>query len=45
MFNETFPNKNKFYNSLSGKGISYKEYQHVLKMKGKTMEEYPNLYL
>ena len=31
-FDKTLPGKNKFYGSLSGKGISDKEYQHVLKV-------------
>ena len=30
-FNETLPTKNELYSSLSGKGISDKEYQHVVK--------------
>ena len=41
--------KNEFYSALSGKGISDKEYQHVLKVwnmfKMKTMKNYYNLYL
>ena len=31
-FNETLPSKNEFYSSLSGKGISGTEYQHILKV-------------
>ena len=31
-FNETVPSKNEFYISVSGKGISDKEYQHLLKV-------------
>ena len=34
-FNETMTSKNKFYSSLSDKGISVKEYQPVLKDWGK----------
>ena len=34
-FNDTLPSKNKFYRSLSVKGISDKEYQHVLKVWNK----------
>ena len=47
-FNETLPSKNEFYSSLNGKGISDKEYQHVLKawnkFEMKTMKDYHDLY-
>ena len=33
--NENLPDKNQFYSSLRGKGISDKEYQHVLKVWNK----------
>ena len=35
-FNKTLPSKNEFYSPLSGKGISVKEYQHVLNFWNKT---------
>ena len=48
-FNETFPSKNEFYSSLSGKGIIAKECQHLLKVwkkfEMKTMKDYHDLYL
>ena len=48
-FNERLPDKNEFYSSLNGKGISGKECQHVLKVwnkfEMKTMKDYHNLYL
>ena len=45
-FNETLPSKNEFYNSLSCKEISYKEYQHVLKVCNKfEMKTMKDLYL
>ena len=34
-FRETLPSKNKFYVLLSGKGISDKEHQYVLKVWNK----------
>ena len=41
--------KNEFYSWLSGKGISDKEYQHVLKfwnnIETKTIKDYHDLYL
>ena len=47
--NKTLPSKSKFYNSLSGKGISDKEYQHVFKVSNKfemkTMKGCHDLYL
>ena len=47
--NQTLLSINEFYSSLSGKGISDKEYQHVLKVwnkfEMKTMKHYHNLYL
>ena len=49
MFNKTFPIKNEFYSSLSGKGISGKEYQHILKdwnkLEMKKRKDYHDLYL
>ena len=43
------PGKNEFYSSLSGKGISDKERQHLLKVwnkfEMKTMKDYCDLYL
>ena len=46
---EQLPNKEKFYSSLTGKKISDKEYEHVLKVwnkfEMKIMKDYPNLYL
>ena len=54
-FKEQLPSKEKFYSSLTGKNISDKEYEHVLKawnifemMKGemiKTMKDYHGMYL
>ena len=35
-FNKKLPSKNEFYSPLSGKGISVKEYQHVLNFWNKT---------
>ena len=47
--NKTLPDKNDFYNSLSGKGISEKECQHIVKnlkkFEMKTMKDYHNLHL
>ena len=49
MFNKKFLSKNEFHSSLSGKGISGKEYEHILKvwnkLEMKKMEDYPDLYL
>ena len=48
-FKEEFPVKEKFYNSLTDRKISYKEYEHVLnvskKFLMKTMNYYHNLHL
>ena len=48
-FKEEFPGKEKFYNSLTDRKISYKEYEHVLnvskKFLMKTMNYYHNLHL
>ena len=48
-FKEQLPSKEKFYSSLTGKNVSDKEYQHVLKVRNKfdmkTMEDYHDLYL
>ena len=48
-FKEKIPSKEKFYSSLTGKTISDKEYDHVLKVwnkfEMKTMKGYHNLYL
>ena len=48
-FKEELPHKEKLYSLLTGKEISDKEYEHVLKawnkFKMKTMEDYHNLYL
>ena len=48
-FKEKIPSKEKFYSSLTGKTISDKEYDHVLKVwnkfEMKTMKAYHNLYL
>ena len=54
-FKEQLPSKEKFYSSLTGKNISDKEYEHVLKvwnifemMKDemiKTMKDYHGMYL
>ena len=45
-FKEESPDVNKFYSSLSGKGISDKEYQNFLKfwnkLRMKTMKDYLN---
>ena len=47
--NETLPSKNKFYSSLSSKGISDKDYQHALrvcnKFEMKTIKDYHDLHL
>ena len=44
-----YQTKKKFYSSLTGKKISEKEYEHVLKveyvLKMKTMKDYHDLYL
>ena len=46
---EQLPSKEKFYCSLTGKKISDKEYEHVLKVwkkfEMKTMKDYDDLYL
>ena len=48
-FKEEFPGKEKFYNSLTDRKISYKEYEDVLndwkKFVMKTMNYYHNLHL
>ena len=48
-FKEELPHKEKLYSLLTGKEISDKEYEHVLKawnkFKMKTMEDYHDLYL
>ena len=48
-FKEQLPSKEKFYSLLTGKNVSDKEYQHVLKVRNKfdmkTMEDYHDLYL
>ena len=46
---EQLPSKEKFYSSLTCKKISYKTYEHVLKVwnkfEMKTMKHYDELYL
>ena len=46
---EQLPSKEKFYSLLTGKKISNKEYDHVLKVwnksEMKTMKDYHDLYL
>ena len=46
---EKLPSKEKFYSTLTGKKINYKEYEHVLKVwnkfEMKTMKDYHDLYL
>ena len=48
-FKEQLPSKEKFYSSLTGKKISNKEYDYVLKVwkrfEMKTMKYYHDLYL
>ena len=48
-FKEQLPSKEKFYSSLTGKKISNKEYEHVLKVwnkfEMKKMKDYHDLYL
>ena len=48
-FKEQLSRKEKFYSSLTGKKVSEKDYEHVLKVwdrfKMKTMKDYHNLYL
>ena len=48
-FKEQLPRQEKFYSSLTGKKISDKEYDHVLKVwnkfEMKTMKDYHDLYL
>ena len=48
-FKKQLPSKEKFYNSLTGKKFSNKEYDHVLKvwnkLEMKTMKDYHDLYL
>ena len=48
-FKEEFPSKGKFSNTLAGKKVSDKEYDHVTKVwntfQMKTMKDYHNLYL
>ena len=49
IFNETLHGKNEFSSWLSGKRISDRKYQHVLKVwnksEMKTMKDYHNFYL
>ena len=46
-FKEQLPSKERFYSSLTGKQISYEEYQHALivwnKFEMKTIENYNDL--
>ena len=48
-FKEQLSRKENFYSSLTGKKVSEKDYEHVLKFwdrfKMKTMKDYHNLYL
>ena len=48
-FKEELPSKEKFYSLLTGKKISDKEYEHVLKVwnkfEMKTTKDYHDLYL
>ena len=48
-FKEAWHSKEKFYSSLTGKKISDKEYEHVLKVwnkfEMKTTKDYQDLYL
>ena len=48
-FNWKLPYKEKFYNSLTGRKIIAKEYEHLLnvwkKVEMKTMKDYHGLYL
>ena len=48
-FKEQLPSKGKFYSSFTGKKISDKEYDHVLKVwnkfEMKTMKDFHDLYL
>ena len=48
-FKEELPSKETFYNSLTGKKISDKEYEHVFKVWNKflmkTMKDYHDLFL
>ena len=48
-FKEELPSKERFYSYLTGKNISYKEYEHVLnvwnKFEMKMMKDYHNLCL
>ena len=48
-FKKELPSKKRFYSSLTGKNISNKEYDHVLKVWNKfeikTMKYYHDLYL
>ena len=48
-FKEQLPSKGKFSSLLTGKKISFKEYEHVLniwnKFEMKTMKDYHDLYL
>ena len=48
-FREELPSKEKFYNALTNKRITDKEYEHLLnvwnKFKMKTMKDYQDLYL
>ena len=48
-FKEELPSKEMFYSSLNNRKISYKEYDHVLKVwnkfEMKTLKDYHDLYL
>ena len=48
-FKEELPSKERFYSYLTGKNISYKEYEHVFnvwnKFEMKMMKDYHNLCL
>ena len=49
MINEQLTNKEKFYNLITSKKISDKEYEHVFKVwnksEMKTLKDYHDLYL
>ena len=49
MINEQLANKEKFYNLITSKKISDKEYEHVFKVwnkfEMKTLKDYHDLYL
>ena len=48
-FKEELPNKEKFYNSLTDKKITEKEYEHVVnvwnKFEMKSTKNYPDFYI